>query len=585
MNPSKQTLEQKLQELESASKVYDLEIATEIRNLRNNDLEDDPCQEWVHEVLAFTFAENCKDRDGGWGTYFGPFFRGPADDGKPFENPSLSQVTKETLAYWRLRYSDTKNPILKARYAGLVWDLSEAAVGEKPDHNAARSCCEAILAIAQKKLYKYEIDMIGQLGWALSVAASVNAQGLINRCKMSILELEVSIAEDSKAGTWGFSFDLLVGNKRVKLSKKKEDGIIKALEDRLQRLSQEASWASEYAAERLAHYYRSKARNEDVSRVIRKLGAAFETAADREPPLAAHWWLERMRDIYLQFGLVDDAKQVLLRLQEIGPRVLNDMKEFSHQIEIPTVELDAHVNGMTAGTFEDAMQRIASQYIPLRDDVEDQVINLSRKTPFQFLLSKQIASHEGRIAATVGPLEQDIDGNIVHQMSENLEFQRIFLHAVLEKAISKFKATSDLFIEYLFKSPLFTHEQQEFLNRSITSYLEGDYLLTIHLLVPQIEKSARQLARLTGGYVLKPRRDGGFNLRTLDEILRDSKLVQAVGEDVSLYFRVVLTNQRGWNVRNEVCHGDWPARYFSKGVADRLIHILLVLAQVRADDS
>ena len=81
---------------------------------------------------------------------------------------------------------------------------------------------------------------------------------------------------------------------------------------------------------------------------------------------------------------------------------------------------------------------------------------------------------------------------------------------------------------------------------------------------------------------MKLGRSGGFNLKTLDELLRTEQISRVLGEDVSLYFRVLLTDLRGWNIRNDVCHGISPYESFSKMVADRLIHILLVLGQLRA---
>ena len=88
-----------------------------------------------------------------------------------------------------------------------------------------------------------------------------------------------------------------------------------------------------------------------------------------------------------------------------------------------------------------------------------------------------------------------------------------------------------------------------------------------------------------GGMRERFRRGGGFQLRTLDEILRIMQKNPTLNEDLALYFRVVFTDQRGWNVRNEVCHGLASYGLFSSIVADRLMHILLVLAQLRLKEA
>jgi hypothetical protein len=92
----------------------------------------------------------------------------------------------------------------------------------------------------------------------------------------------------------------------------------------------------------------------------------------------------------------------------------------------------------------------------------------------------------------------------------------------------------------------------------------------------------RNLVELAGGNVLKDaKRGGGFQLKTFDEILRDSKLVQVVGEDFATYFRILFTDQRGWNLRNNVFHGLASPSAFNNQTGHRLLHSLLCLGLIR----
>jgi hypothetical protein len=52
----------------------------------------------------------------------------------------------------------------------------------------------------------------------------------------------------------------------------------------------------------------------------------------------------------------------------------------------------------------------------------------------------------------------------------------------------------------------------------------------------------------------------------------------ALGVNIVAYFRVLLSDGRGWNVRNNVCHGLAPVSMLTMVVADRVLHALLVLA-------
>ena len=53
--------------------------------------------------------------------------------------------------------------------------------------------------------------------------------------------------------------------------------------------------------------------------------------------------------------------------------------------------------------------------------------------------------------------------------------------------------------------------------------------------------------------------------------------VKYMGEDIANYFREVLTDQYGWNIRNQVSHGLLASDSFNFGMADRLIHAFLML--------
>jgi hypothetical protein len=163
MNPSKQILDEKLAELETVSGVTEHDIESAISSLRTGDSVEESCQEWQYEALAFSFLEDHTNKRNSWGSYFGPMMVFKGDDDKTVERPSLQQIDKDTISYWQQRAEATTNPLLRARYAGLVWELSELAVGEKPNHRTARIYCEAMLAIAEKKLHQYEVDVIKSL--------------------------------------------------------------------------------------------------------------------------------------------------------------------------------------------------------------------------------------------------------------------------------------------------------------------------------------------------------------------------------------------------------------------------------------
>ena len=103
----------------------------------------------------------------------------------------------------------------------------------------------------------------------------------------------------------------------------------------------------------------------------------------------------------------------------------------------------------------------------------------------------------------------------------------------------------------------------------------------MHILIPQIEAIIRNLSEKIGIPILKPAPTGGFFYRTLDKLLGEEGIKKILSEDMCLYFRVLLTDPRGWNLRNEMCHGISGPERFNQISADRIFHALLCLALVK----
>jgi hypothetical protein len=64
-----------------------------------------------------------------WGTRFGPSASGTRDDGKPFYVPDIATADADFVCHWSSRANEMTHPILKARYADLVWDAGQPSRG------------------------------------------------------------------------------------------------------------------------------------------------------------------------------------------------------------------------------------------------------------------------------------------------------------------------------------------------------------------------------------------------------------------------------------------------------------------------
>ena len=565
--------------------ITESEFSHEILSLRNEKDTSEPPMQWIAEAIAFDFCEN--HQSSGWGTYYGPMFVFNNDDGTATESPSIRKVTEQMIGYWSGRAQTAKHPVLRARYADLVWDFSKVVTKKFPHHTMAQIAIDSIVEIAQGNYHKQRSNIIKKLGRALSLALSLNDTDRINKVRDAIVDYEDSVTQDLKLGLWGFAYDLLFENDKVKLTTAQKQKLIDDLEGHLLRASQPTNkeeidpCAVEAAALRLAKYYRKVGRGEDTKRVIVAAGDAFIEASYKASALQTSAWLQRVHATFKEFELSDEAEEISIKLREVGEKTKSELKSFSHTMEVPKEKMEKYIAALIEGELDDVLTRIAAHYIPKKSEVEKQLKELASEAPIAFLMPIELLDNMGRPLAKVGSLEEDLAGHTVKLMSQNMAIGSIYLRQVLESLMKKYPTFENLCVDYLFRSPIFEEDRKSIITWGVKEYLNGNHMTAVHLLIPQIENALRLLLEKAGGSVLKPARGGGFNYKGLDDLLRDPLLVQVFGEDIVFYFRALLFDPRGWNLRNRVCHGLCDASEFEPLMSDRIIHVLLCLALVR----
>lgn len=571
----------------SVTPTSEINIHERIKGLAADDVERPV--EFVAELMAFTFCESRTKDAGSAQPYFKPLATFSLEDGSVADVPNAKEISKEIISYWQRRASECHNPLLKARYLGLVWEFTKPVVGTRPAHTAGREYVRNLLLVAEKELDKYPTSIIAKLERALSVAISLGDPQLMADCKDSVIRYENYIAVDAKGGLWGFAFDLLIDNGKKLVTEAEEQEIVAQLQQRLDRLSSPGSdfepdpWNSESAAERLATYYRARNSAEDVVRVLGSFESACKCIAEKADPIMGHSLYRRLHSVYMRFGLRAQADSVAVVLREVGPRLQQEMKEVSCKVEIPTESVLDHVKAVTDGTLDDATANVVMAYLPGRDNTQERVVSIAKDAAFLYHITRDVHDQRGRIVASVGPIDEDLEGHTVLQMVQDLNFSAPFLDAVLLRLVGRHHLTAALLADRVLRAPVFLPEHRPSIERGFSAYLGGDHVVAAHLFVTQIESAVRELLEIQGVAVMKQGRHG-FILKSLHDLLSEDAVVSALGGDMVLYLRVLLTDQRGWNLRNNICHAIFPSAAYQKPLSDRLVHALLCLSLIRRAD-
>jgi hypothetical protein len=534
------------------------------------------------EFCAFQFHPRPDGEDSVWGTYFGPMFSSQ-QQGKTVHKPDVADLDHEIVEHWQRRSAEAQHPVLRARYADLVWDLTRAITNEAPDVAFAVTAIDAYVAVIDGVLYEDSIRGIWSATRALNLAVGIARKDRIEGARDAMFRLYDRVAVPHLLGTWPFLFDNLYGNKKVPLQENQKQKIIDSLESILGDCAKVGSgpslFATKPAAERLGEHYRRTGQTEDAKRVYRLCGQAFELHAAKSSPSMAMAWLQQVYEYYRSHGMTEDANRAHLALEAKARDIGADMKKVSVEVPIPEGELESFLVKMTSGGLEIALDRIAAHFIPSADQARENLRITSEIAPLSSMIPVAQATTT-RFNAQVGAPDDDPEGRLLMQVAKNIALSSPFLDMSLEHAWSRYAAKPDDIVAALYRSPLFDNERRDLIREGVVAHFQEDYVKAVHVLVPQIEHALRMLLSLLGVPVTRPPRVGTGMMyeKTLNEILREEEVRKALGEDLWRYFLVFLADERGQNVRNYVCHGLLTPARFDRQLSNRVVHVLLSLA-------
>ena len=337
-----------------------LEVMQELQKIRRRLTEED--KDIDAELDYEIFAVALREKEGGdlseWNVRFGPIWSETSEDGTVSDWPSRAALTPAMIDYWAKRARSCPHPVLRGRYAKLVWDLARLISDGESDYQMAQIAVDAATEIPKKDAAKNELHCIRELQIALFLAHSLGDQDRIEAVRDAMIAYEEAVAVDEKLGLWGFSFDSFVRDGRGNASEEVQASLIQQLEERLSRLAdvkRETAdpWKVGAAVKRLASYYRKKERNEDAARVLRVLAETFDRAASAVEPMRGYAFLEQSHAVMSSFGLTDVADSIAVKLRELGPQVRDSLKEVEIEGEIDGKEMreniDKVLSGVTSG--------------------------------------------------------------------------------------------------------------------------------------------------------------------------------------------------------------------------------------------
>ncbi|MBR4585085.1 MAG: DUF4209 domain-containing protein, partial [Bacteroidales bacterium] len=344
-------------------------------------------------------------------------------------------------------------------------------------------------------------------------------------------------------------------------------------------------WNVQQQAELLADYYNSQQNRIEIKRVLKTVEESFAQESDKITKMQLMGNYEMLYQKYRHYSLEDEAKRIAAEIQKIGKNAKDELQPQNIEFSIPkeVFEQVQSMFGEKAKSDEERWTNFIVYFIPRKEKEKICLKDLVGKYPLQFMCSTNLMDSKGRPMSIIGPYENDPEGHLILHIAEKMNLSAYFLDYAIKAMIQTGTlSTEKIMNNFIKKSPLFEDNRYIAIEKALDSFFQQDYLVMCHILVPQIESAICNLVDLSGTTVLKSQRKGkGFQLKTLDELLGEKIVKDVFTEDGAFYLRLVLSEQRGLNIRNLLCHGLVPPDNFNAVVAERLIHVLLMLGSIK----
>lgn len=572
-----------LNQLENAITIY-------LNNLPNDEMYEPIKRATCYELAVFKLVPNFSNsNENPWNSYFRPRASYTDNDGASFYSPRIDLVPSSAIALWEQRAHNLRHPVLKARYSDAVWDLSPFITGSMKRNVAmARVAIDAYILAAQHRLDKEIHSAITGAERALDLAILINDSAKIDYARAALLSLHRDAMATPGCYQYLRAFDHLINLKKARSTDEEFLELVTDLEKALTWLSdpRDPSLFNPHAASdvstRLAGYYKSKNRLDDMRRVHGVTAKAFEFIASQSGPTLASALLQDSINAHLLAGQSKEAERIRVEMQT---RIGESQSEMA-QFRLPAVMSKDKIKEIVSGiVVEDAAQtlvNIAFAFLPDPDKMAEEVKQLAEVAPLMSSLTQFIVG-EDRIAAKVGSVTDDLGGRILMHTLRTFQIHLPLLHETLKASILRHGFTAADITAWVNRKGVISPSKLGLVFSGVSAWLNRDFYKSFHILIPQIESALRMMVEQVGWPTTKPsgRVQGVSVAINMGDILFNPDLEIALGPlgpRLCLYMKVVFADPRGMNLRNEFAHGLMAAEEINEPAMSWIIQALLIIA-------
>ena len=239
------------------------------------------------------------------------------------------------------------------------------------------------------------------------------------------------------------TFDRLIPDKNTGLTDDEKDELVASLEQLLADFADQSDPARfnphdvQGVSKRLVPYYRRNNKPDECRRLHEQTARAFEHAATLGAAMVASSFLQTAVNEYHSAGLRDEGARARILMQSKIEQSRDEMGKFETTFKVSRDDMENFLNGIIQVDIGNTFARIAVEFLPNRRTVEEQLREGAKDAPLQAAIPLSIMDGN-QVVATIGSLDEDLPGRLIHQASINFGLSDLWLWRAIDRAMDKF---------------------------------------------------------------------------------------------------------------------------------------------------
>jgi hypothetical protein len=495
--------------------------------------------------------------------------------------PDVESFSEEQLDYYRKRADETRNPIHKARYSDIIWEL-------RKDHIFARKAIDAHLQCVPLFYDNdWQLEMVDSLGRAAQLALYLNDKNEVNKVKKELFRWIRILADNSK---YRFCLEIIdailemkkfVDNEELETTVKIADSGTRYYEKMKDGYHLQRSFL-----ERLVKLMLVLKRPEKGLEYRKQIAESFVKEADWKLEnypsgnLVAAFFYEEAAKSYTDLGLPEKADELKRKIKiHTRKATETEFKEIKTTVTFPRKPIRDYIRKLTSLTLGEVLTEIVNEtsFLPNLRRIKLEVEETKKKSPLSFVIPRVSIRDDNPVWKSQTE-EELLEEHIVQRVAMDYKIKSGMFGDIMKELESEKNLDHVSLLVFLSSSGVYEKDSLNMIGTGLERYFSEDFPSALHLLIPQLERTLRNMLEKLGvaTTILRGR---VVEEKTLGRILKEPKLEEFLGEDVSCYLRTFLIDKRGDNLRNDIAHGLITREKCTRNMANTLLFIFLLLTR------